>query len=197
MPRPRRQSREALQATILAAARHILAQDGIAGLSARAIARDIGYTPASIYTVFDSMSDLLIEVNRDTIAQLAKMLAHHGTAEAPEAGLRAMLLGYIAFMRENRALWYAFFGGLREREEFPPWFTDSISSLMESIAAMLRAYAPALDDATALRHAEQIYAAIHGAIALDIDRRLDLVTRQSAEDLALAALDAMLARLGA
>lgn len=202
MSRPPRQPRRELRRAILDAAREILAQDGAPGLTARAIARQVGYTAASIYTVFASMSDIIMEVNRDTFTELQGMLhaslvpeAGGSDGLAPREQLTRMLAAYISFMKQNPALWQALFGGMRQRESFPDWYVEAIRGLLQQIAQVVQAHAPHLSPEQALGQTEQLYVAIHGAVALHLDRRLELVSDQTVDQIASAALEAMLLRI--
>ncbi|NPD16549.1 TetR/AcrR family transcriptional regulator [Xinfangfangia sp. D13-10-4-6] len=195
MSRPQRVPRAELRQAILDAARDILDREGVSGLSARAIAREVGYTAASIYNVFGSMSDILMEVNRETFVELEKLIAGLPANEPPSARLHLLCQAYISFMRRNPALWNALFGGTRHRETFPEWYAEAIRRLFGQLTHLLMAHAPGLEPERAQRLTEQLYVAIHGAVALESDRRLDILTSQSAGEIAASVLDAMLIRL--
>ena len=196
MSRPQRVPRDQLRQAILDAARGILDREGAPGLSARAIAREVGYTAASIYNVFASMSDILMEVNRETFAQLEKLFETLPENEPPAARLHLLCQAYISFMRRNPARWSALFGGQRERDAFPEWYVGAIDQLMNRLAALLTDHAPGLAPVAALRAAELLFITIHGLVSLDVGRRLDMFTRRPASDLAQSALEATLVSLG-
>lgn len=194
MARPQRLPREELRQAILDAAQDILRDEGVDALTARAIAKRVGYTAASIYNVFESMSDLLIEVNRRTLSDLRLIFVDLPKDAAADARLRELLRRYIAFMQRNPALWSALFGGVRKRESFPEWYTASVRFLLAQVRDMLRELTGQMDETKADQLAEQLYLAVHGAISLDLGRRLDLVTSQPLNDVTEAILDAILAR---
>ena len=54
----RDRNRQEMRETILNAARRILLEQGVSALSMRAVARDIGYSPASLYEYFPSKAVL-------------------------------------------------------------------------------------------------------------------------------------------
>lgn len=194
MARPQRLPREELRQAILDAAQDILRDEGVDALTARAIAKRVGYTAASIYNVFESMSDLLIEVNRRTLSDLRLIFTDLPMNAPADIRLRELLRRYIAFMQRNPALWAALFGGVRKRETFPDWYTASVRFLLGQLRDMLRELTNEPDDALAEAQAEQLYLAVHGAISLDLGRRLDLVTPQPLSAVTEAILDGMLAR---
>ena len=55
-------SREELYVMALAAAREIAEKDGLRGLKARRISREIGYTVGTLYNVFSNLDDLIIHL---------------------------------------------------------------------------------------------------------------------------------------
>lgn len=196
MSRPSRQPREELRKAIVDTTKNILDTEGVEGLSARAIAREIGYTAASIYNVFESMSDILMEVNRETLSELDAMFEALPSDGSPKDRLEAICLAYVSFMRRNPARWSALFGGQRERDAFPEWYVGAIDQLMNRLAALLTDHAPGLAPVAALRAAELLFITIHGLVSLDVGRRLDMFTRRPASDLAQSALEATLVSLG-
>ncbi|MEM9566074.1 MAG: TetR/AcrR family transcriptional regulator [Actinomycetota bacterium] len=72
--RRRDRQRRELTAEIIAIARRQLADGGRAGVSWRAIAREVGMNPASLYTYFASLDELFTAVIIDTYAGLADAL---------------------------------------------------------------------------------------------------------------------------
>ena len=193
MSRPARQPREDLRKSIIDTTKAILDRDGVEGLSARAIAREIGYTAASIYNVFESMSDILMEVNRETLTELNALFESLPLDVHPKERLQAICLAYVDFMRLNPARWSALFAGQRQRESFPDWYVGAIDQLKGRLSDLLIAHEPGLAPETAWRLAEDLFIAIHGLVSLDVSGRLDLFTLRRAEDIARSALETMLA----
>ena len=55
-------SRDDLRAMILEAARAILATDGLRGLTARRVAKAIGYSPGTLYNFFTNIDELILHI---------------------------------------------------------------------------------------------------------------------------------------
>ena len=94
---PGRRARLRAQTTaeILAAARQRLGHDGAAGLSLRAIARDLGMGVASLYRYFPSRDDLLTALLVEAFdAQADAVQAAARTEPEPVAAIRAGLTAY-------------------------------------------------------------------------------------------------------
>ena len=92
-------SREELYVMALAAAREIAEKDGLRGLKARRISREIGYTVGTLYNVFSNLDDLIIHLNGTTLDALyvscaqAPLLARHVIARPLGTGSLAAVLG--------------------------------------------------------------------------------------------------------
>lgn len=101
----REKQREATSRAIKDTARALMARDGTAGLSIRAIAREMGLTPPALYRYFDSLDDLITALILDAFNALADAL-NDARDEAAAAGasygqrLMAVLLRYRAWALE-------------------------------------------------------------------------------------------------
>lgn len=70
MPTPREQARDRTMADIVAIGRRHLATDGAAGLSLRAVARDLGVVSSAVYRYVPSRDDLLTLLVVDAYTEL-------------------------------------------------------------------------------------------------------------------------------
>jgi AcrR family transcriptional regulator len=63
-------TRDELHRLALDAARRITEREGLRGLRARQIARDIGYTIGTLYNLFEDLDDLILHLNGETLDAL-------------------------------------------------------------------------------------------------------------------------------
>lgn len=84
-------------AEIKASARAQLEESGPGGVSLRAIARDVGVTPAALYRYFDSLDALLIELCCDFYDELIAVTRDSMDASPPEAHLERMKAWILSF----------------------------------------------------------------------------------------------------
>lgn len=98
-PRQRRhlQTKEA----ILAAARRIIREQGAGGLSMRAIAEQIDYSPAGLYEYFGSKEEIIIAICQEGEQRLRAALAAPPADQSPAEHLIAIGKAYIAFAMAN------------------------------------------------------------------------------------------------
>ncbi len=177
-----RRSRDDLRRETLAAARRIIAAEGPEALSARKLAKAVGYAPGTIYNLFDSLPDVLWQVNRENFHRLAGIFDDLPASE-PEHRLRELARRYVTLVETETTLFRALFEGPRVTESFPQWYRDAINELLGRIAGELMALAPALTGAGAAREASALFAAVQGIASLQVSGRLDLISDEPAVSL--------------
>ncbi len=181
-PRTRR-SRDELRQLTLEAARQIIREEGPEAMTARRLAKAVGYTPGTIYNLFDSLPDVLWQVNRTHFARIAGLFSNLPGA-TPQDRLRALASRYLDLVEAEPTLFRSLFDGPRKSEEFPDWYMRAIDGLLDLTASELVALAPGTSPTTARREAAAMFAAIQGVAQLRAGGRLDLLTDASAKDLA-------------
>lgn len=196
MARRARKDPDELRLLTLDAARRIIATDGPESLTARRLAAEIGYTPGTIYNLFDNLAQVLWEVNRDHFARIGALFEALPKG-SPTQRLEALATHYLTLVTEHPELFQALFGGPRRSPEFPQWYMQAISGLLDRIAAEVARLAPSLPPEAARREAEQLFIAIHGVAALSVDGRLDMISGAAPADLGCHMVRRMLRDLAA
>lgn len=177
---------EVLHAMALAAARRVLAEEGLSGLTVRRVAQEIGYSPGTLYNHFANLDDLVLQANAETLDHLLQRLRGLQNREAePEQVLREMARAYITETRTAPRLWSAVFEHrMAKGSELPDWFPGHIARLFEPVeAAITPLFGPGCE-ADCRRAARVLWSALHGITSLVLSQKLDLATGLSAEDLA-------------
>ena len=72
-----------LRELIIEATTSIVEQDGLEGLSAREIAKRVGYSPGTLYNVFENLDDLLLIIEARLLDELAGRLADTDASGPP------------------------------------------------------------------------------------------------------------------
>ena len=90
-------SREELHALALTAARRIVEAEGLRGLGARRVAREIGYTIGTIYNIFEDFDDLIDQMNSQTLDQLHQVCGRLEGEDEPATRLRRLADRYVGF----------------------------------------------------------------------------------------------------
>ena len=74
------------------AAGQIVAEAGLRGLTTRKVATALGYSPGSLYMVFDGLDDLIMQTNVVTVTALRDALVKKSCdITEPAAVLRALI----------------------------------------------------------------------------------------------------------
>lgn len=184
MARRSEHSREELRALILEAAEQLIVEKGLGGLSARSVARRIGYTPGTIYLIFSNLDDVILHVNARTLDWL---LVPMQAAVAEDAPATTQLLraarAYAEFARAHPNLWRACFEHRLPEGVAGPAFIDTrIEGLVALIMAPLARASGA--EGAALDHAAQaLWSGVHGICILTLTGKLHMVGGPAAEHL--------------
>jgi AcrR family transcriptional regulator len=111
----REHARTEMRTAILDAARRLLISDGADGVSMRAIARDLGYSPAGLYEYFPSKDELTCALYFDGADGLAgRMESALNQLPAGASGVERMTAiakSYRAHSKEQPELYRLTFGG--------------------------------------------------------------------------------------
>lgn len=168
----REEKRADLKRRLIEAAEAEIAAHGLAGLKARAVTTRAGCALGALYTAFEDLDMLVIEVNSRTLARLGAALGTDLPQDSPELALQALAARYADFAVANRPLWLALFEHrMSEGREVPDWHRRDHAVLVELIVPQLARLRPDMSpEALALR-ARTTFAAAHGVIHLALQGR--------------------------
>ena len=172
-------SREELREMALRAARAITEKHGLTGLTARRVAKRIGYSSGTLYNVFESFTDLVIQMNGRTLDTLYDFVTAETAEGNTEDVLRALAHRYIAFTTEQANLWSAIFEpSLPRGDRLPEWYQEKMQKLLGLVDAALAPLFGPEHDAERWHSVELLWSSLHGICSLVSVRML--VTPQSA-----------------
>ena len=172
---------EELRELILKAATELMERDGLAGLSAREIARAIGYSPGTLYNVFENLDDLVLTIEARLLDRLAERLAGVGTGAAPQDRLRLLAEAYLQFTHENPKLWNLLFEHhLPPGRPVPAWYQSKLEGLMAHVEEALAQILGTTDPVALSRAARVLWAGVHGITSLSTADKLSIVSADTA-----------------
>ncbi len=167
-------TREELHELALTAARTIVSADGLRGLTARGVARGIGYTIGTIYNLFDDLDDLIVHLNGTTLDALYEAVTAEPVGHGPEAALRAYARRYKEFTDTHPKLWRALFEHqLPDGYVRPRWYEPKVIRLL---GLAERALEPFFEpDQTTLRqhHARVLWSSLYGICSLAQSQKIN------------------------
>ena len=173
-----------LRELILEAAQEIIVADGLIGLSAREIARKIGYSPGTIYNIFENLDDVVLHLEARLLDALDARLSAILQEGRPPDAVQHFAQAYLAFTHERPKLWNLLFEHrLPVGMELPAWYQEKLEGLLARVETVLApSFAPG-QEAARQRAARVLWAGVHGITSLSTTDKLSIVTAESASKL--------------
>jgi AcrR family transcriptional regulator len=166
--------RERLRTAMLSIATRILDAEGLEGLQARRIARDAGCSVGTLYNIFESLDNLVLAANARTLDDLGRALivARDTSARAPlEGRLEALALAYLRYAIVHEKSWRAVFEHhMAIGHTVPEWYREAQTRQFSLVEEVLYDVLP--EPKTRSRAARALFSAVHGIVALALDRKL-------------------------
>jgi AcrR family transcriptional regulator len=180
------QRRLNLQEALIGIAERSIKSRGLDGMRARDLAAEVGCSVGAIYNVFSDLDDLVLSVNKRTLAVMETELAaaagapliggKHDVDEAIEQMVR-LALAYLHFAASHARLWRALFDHRSpEGKSLPEWYLDQQQRMFAFIEQPLRILQPNLRGKQFELLARSLFSAVHGIVVLGLDEKLGAVS---------------------
>jgi AcrR family transcriptional regulator len=138
-------SPEELRQLILDASQTIVERNGITGLSAREIARMIGYSPGTLYNIFENLDDVLLTLQVQLMGRTVEHMKRVPLGPDGEKNIEDLAQAYVDFALVNRRMWNLFLAhNLPAGKTVPAPFHDYTNSLVQIVKGALAQVAPNL-----------------------------------------------------
>lgn len=175
---------EELRELILKAATELIESGGLAALSAREIARAIGYSPGTLYNVFENLDDLVLTIEARLLDQLSAQLVEAMNSAPPREKVFVLAHSYLRFTHRNPKLWNLLFEHHMPAERaIPAWYQGKLESLMGLVEDALVPRLGGTTNADIQRAARVLWAGVHGITSLSTADKLSNVTAEAAQSL--------------
>lgn len=172
-------SRDELKTLILDRAWDLLGQEGANALTARRIATEIGYTPGTIYNIFESMDDLYLSLNERTLDSLYNVLASPNCNDSTKSSvqnMKKMADLYMEFAREFRPYWAMLFSfHLPEMRKEKNWYQEKIDRLFLPLENLLAEFFSGQQHKKRKMAARVLWSSVHGLCFLQETGKMPLV----------------------
>jgi AcrR family transcriptional regulator len=170
-----------LRELIIEAGTQIIEQDGLEGLSAREIAKRIGYSPGTLYNIFENLDDLLLTIEARLLDGLAQHIAEQDPSGPPDERLQRLLTAYFAYAQQKPKLWNL----LVEHRvpigaKVPDWYREKLDGLLTPIDTALAPLLPGVDAKRRSQAARTLWAGVHGMTSLSTNKLSHVTARSGA-----------------
>ena len=168
-------SREELKEMVIDIAEQMIDAYGIAGLSTRKIATEMGYTVGTIYLIFKNLDELITEVNLRTLRQLEREISEMVQGESdPQSSISIIARTYLNYARTRTRRWRVVFDHqLGGDEVFPNHYHQQVAHLFALIEAPLREMHQGASDTEIVKEARALWASVHGLAMLTVGEKLN------------------------
>ncbi len=173
-----------LRELILDASTELIEANGLAGLSAREIARRIEYSPGTLYNIFENLDDLVLTIEGRLLDRLADALAAVPESDDAKENIVQMAKTYLAFTHANPKLWNLLFEHhLPPGHDVPDWYLQKLEGLLSKVEDAVAPLMAGQDPQAAKRAARVLWAGVHGVTSLSTTDKLSNITTEAAAPL--------------
>jgi AcrR family transcriptional regulator len=185
-PPSKAQARKAaLREKLIELAEAQIASGGLESLRARELAKEAGCALGAIYTHFDDLNALILEVNGRTFRKLGARVAGavaQTQGAAPTDRLIAMSLAYLGFAAQQHRLWRALFDVKMSTDgPVPQWYLDALGGLSSYIADPVSELFPEMPETELDLMVRALFSSVHGIVLLGLENRISGVPMENIE----------------
>jgi len=134
-------TREELKELILKTSWNIVGKYGFEGLTARHVAKEIGYAAGTIYNIFESMDVLCLLINARTLDILHQAIAGpecNDPEKSPAENMVALAMQYMDFVHQYRPYWLMLFNPVFEdSSQVKSWYQKKMDELLVPLERLL------------------------------------------------------------
>lgn len=176
---------EELRQLILGATRNIIERDGLAGLSAREVARLIGYSAGTLYNIFDNLDDILMTLQAQIVTELLDEIQSAPQARDASTYIETLTKTYVDFALKNPRLWNLLFAHTATANiGAQALLYEHMTTMVKMVAEPMRRLAPHLPPPDIEKNAAILIAGIHGITAIAVTSKARKLTTDAAQDYA-------------
>lgn len=174
--------REQLKAQVFSLCRQIIAAEGVAAVSARRIAGQIGCALGSLYNVYEGLDAVIMEVNGQTLDEIeAQVREVVGKGQEPITTMLELGFRYLAYSQDHYHLWSTLLEYPRQQGlTLPDWYQAKVDRIFAAISDVIRPLVGG-DPAQADMAGKVLWSGFHGISALAIRGRLESVHTEAAQ----------------
>jgi len=169
----------------LSAAERVVETEGITALTARRVAKDIGYSVGTIYNLFDNLDALSLHVKARTIDALYAHIKDIPKGKIVVDDFLALNEAYFEFLNENPNTW----GSILERvgadgKPLPGWYLEKVALPFSVVEKALKPLFAEDEAEIAEYSAHTLWCGVHGIAVLGSENSLTAMGGKDAREMA-------------
>ena len=182
MAENRQERHRALRIKLVDIAERRIIEGGIPNVKARDLARQADCALGAIYTVFDDLNHIILEVNARSFRQLGQQVRDALGAQA-DAGAADQLIAvagaYLDFALTQTHRWRSLFDfPFSEKLDVPQWYWDELDRLFAHIAGPVADSFPSLTNEDQALMVRALFSSVHGIVSFGIENRVTPVPKE-------------------
>jgi AcrR family transcriptional regulator len=186
MARRKDHTREELTALAIQSGRELVMAEGPSALTARNVAKLIGYTPGTLYNLFENIDELAAAINSTSLRALSEtircILRDH---RKPKKRLQKISEAYLDFQTKEPHLWALLFATPIQHESES--YRDAIHMVFDQVTEVMLVLNSS--PKAARQNAKILWSTLHGICLLRSSGKLDVSKSDTPKELVKRFLD--------
>ena len=178
-------TRDELSDLVLAKAQQIIETKGVAALTARGIAKEIGYSPGTLYNLFANIDEIILHLNSRTLDDLYQILLTEVEENSGRVQIDRTITAYLKFSKSSAQRWNLLFEHrLQEETILPDWYQEQIDLILELFADILQSAITNSGEKEIRHSARVLWCSLYGICSLAGDNKNNGTTSRSVDEMA-------------
>ncbi len=193
MARRNDHSRQDLLTMALDKTEYLLAKRPMSEISARQIAKEMGYTVGTLYTLYENVNDLFVHIYARTLDQLYEScVTKIKNIQDPLEKIRTCGYIYLKLAYKQPHVWEMMFSSQLDTNESYNWVEEKIQKLFDLLNSLLSELKTKKTKEEIERAGQVLWSGVHGITVLGAQHRLS-ITQKDHEKLIDDLIDSYLA----
>jgi len=163
MARRNDHSRDEIADLAVQSASRQISEHGLESVSIRKIASDIGYSPGTLYNVFEDVYEIIVHVAEGVLGEMIAAAETELEGKQGREGLFELAEFYVRFTEANYRRWQLVTEyQLPKTKTLPPTYVDKMNRVMGFVETAIAAYFPLERALERRKTAVTLWASMHG-----------------------------------
>ncbi|MEM6832909.1 MAG: TetR/AcrR family transcriptional regulator [Pseudomonadota bacterium] len=160
-------SREEIAALAIASAKKLISENGIEEASIRKVAGDIGYSPGTLYNVFEDFYEIIIAVAEGVLDEMIAAASTDLEGKQGREGLYELADFYVRFTQLNYHRWRLVTEyQLPKGKSLPKTYVEKMNAVLGFIERAIKHYFPESQAMERRKTAVTLWASLHGVCSV-------------------------------